>query len=86
MGWGGKTDGMGMEEKEDVAEGCRVLPRESGTGVKDGDIVRKHWPLWLELPREEYCALACAALNLSWRDRPVAELKGTWCPVSSFVS
>lgn len=39
-----------MEKKEDVAEGCRVLPRESGTRMKDGDIVRKHWPLWLEHP------------------------------------
>lgn len=60
-----------MEKKEDVAEGCRVLPRESGTGMKDGDIVRKHWPLWLEHP------MLSPALNLSWRDRPVAELKGT---------
>lgn len=28
----GETDGTGMEKKEDVSEGCRVLPRESGMG------------------------------------------------------
>lgn len=50
---------------------------ESGAGMKDTAIVRKCWPLWLEHPRgEEYYALSCTALNLSWRDRPVAELKG----------